>query len=303
MKPNILFMGSSEYSIPILESLACRFEIKAVFTQPDKPSGRGKKLEPSKFKKNAEKIGIKVFQPKRFNINEVQTLMDSLRIDLIVVAAYGKILPKWILEYPKFGALNVHASLLPRWRGASPIQTAILKGDETTGVTIMKMDEGIDTGDILTCDSLEIERTDTYGSLSKKLAILGANLISTSIHKYIDGEIVLRKQQESLATYAGLIKKENGRLDFYRSAEYLERQIRAFNPWPICFFEWDSNYIRVFEANIINNDLLKPSQRSIINKYPCIGTAGNTLLLKKVQPAGKNVMDGKAFLNGMKGWL
>lgn len=303
MDPRVLFFGSSEFSVPILRQLCTASRTKAVITQPDKPSGRGKKLEAPVVKNVSEQLGLQVYQPKKLIREEIIQILDDHGIDLIVVAAYGKILPAWLLDHPKYGALNVHASLLPRWRGASPIQAAIMNGDKKTGVTIMKMDEGLDTGDILTQDSLIISKDDTAASLSEKLANIGASLLNKTIEDFINGKITPQKQNSKEATLTRLIRKDDGALNFDEPAERLERKIRAYNPWPICFLKWDSEYLRIYEAEISSEIYLYPNQRGEINKYPCMGTATNALILKIVQPSGKAKMDGRSFLNGAKNWL
>jgi methionyl-tRNA formyltransferase len=303
MDPCILFMGSSKFSVPVLYQLHAKSWVHAVITQPDKPTGRGKKLESPAVKHAAEALHLPVVQPVKLIKEEVIRILDVHNIDLLIVAAYGKILPVWMLEYPKFGALNVHASLLPRWRGASPIQAAILHDDQKTGVTIMKIDEGVDTGDILSQEHLQISTGDTAGSLSEKLANIGASLLIKTIEEFIDGKIIPRKQNPEEATISRLIRKEDGKLDFQEPAEILERKIRAFNPWPIGFFEWDSEYLRIYEAEISSEISLKPFQRDVVNKYPCVGTGTKALILKVVQPSGKAMMDGRSFLNGAKNWI
>lgn len=303
MKPNILFMGSSEFSVPILNSLHESYKVCVVATQPDKPAGRGKRIESPIIKTLALDLGLSLLQPIRLEKENILYECKKHDIQMIIVAAYGKILPGWLLEYPKFSALNVHASLLPKWRGASPIQAAILYGDTKTGITIMKMDEGLDTGDILSQQAMDISDVDTAASLSRKLAIAGASLLKNTIDEYIQGYITPRKQISEEATYSRLIMKEDGRLDFNRSAEEIERRIRAYNPWPVCYYEWNSEKLRIYKAEILDNQNLLPSQHGIIKKYPCIGTTTSTLLLKEVQTSGKNRMEGKAFLNGAKNWL
>ena len=295
-------MGSSEYSLIILKNLISRFPVALITTQPDKPIGRGKNIEPALLKVFAEQIRIPVIQPKKINEELFRNVLNSHSIDLIIVAAYGKILPKWLLEYPKYGCVNVHASLLPRWRGASPIQAAILNGDQQTGATIIKMDEGIDTGPILSKKAVKIDPTDTGQSLSTKIAETGSELLIETLNEYLEGKIQPRPQNDLEATFAGLIKKEDGLLDFNQSAEALEKKIRAFIPWPICYFEWNSIRVRIFQAEISNEKKLKGFQRGIHNSYPSIGTSTNDLVLKVIQPSGKNKIDGKAFLNGARNW-
>jgi methionyl-tRNA formyltransferase len=302
MGPHILFMGSSEFSAPILKRLSLEGWNQAVITQPDKPTGRGKKLESPVVKNIAELLHLPIYQPRKLFREEMVSFLDTHEIDMIVVAAYGKILPSWMLEYTKYGALNVHASLLPRWRGASPIQAAILHGDPRTGVTIMKIDEGLDTGDILTQESLEISKDDTAGSLSEKLSSMGADLLVETIEEYIEGKINPQKQNPENATMTRLIRKDDGRLDFQEPAEKLERKIRAYNPWPICFYEWDSESLRIYDVEITSDITLKPNQRGEWNKFPCVGTGTKTLILKTVQSPGRSRMDGRSFLNGTKDW-
>ncbi len=300
---NILFMGSSDFSVPVLKSLHEEKWLKAVVTQPDKPTGRGKKIESPVVKHVAENLGLPVYQPYKLNRENLDTVLHENNVDLIVVAAYGKILPKWLLDFPKYKAINVHASLLPRWRGASPIQAAILYGDRETGVTIMKMDEGLDTGDILSQASLEIMKNDTAESLSSNLAELGGTLLIDTIPNYVENKISPIPQNPDNATVTKMIKKQDGKLDFNQPAEVIERKTRAFNPWPICFFEWNSEYLRVFEVEITAVNHLEPYQRGVRGKYPCIGSTTNDLILKTVQPSGKRIMDGRSFLNGAKNWV
>jgi len=302
MNRKILFMGSSDYSLIILKNLISKFPVALVATQPDKPAGRGKKIEPALMNEMSNDLKIPVVQPKRINDDQFWETINAHSIELIIVAAYGKILPKKLLEFPKFGCLNVHASLLPRWRGASPIQAAILNGDQQTGVTIIKMDEGIDTGPILSKQAINIEVSETSKTLALKLAQIGSELLKDALPDYLKGKIQTQPQIDSGATYAGLIKKEDGLLDFNQPAENLERKIRAYNPWPICYMEWESNLVRIYKAEISSEKRLNQFQRGINNKYPSIGTSSNDLILLEVQPSGKNKIDGKSFLNGARNW-
>jgi len=303
MNLHILFMGSSDYSSIILKNLISKFPVQLIATQPDKPIGRGNKIEPALIKILANNLSIPVIQPEKINEELFRNSIKSHPIDLIIVAAYGKILPKWLLEYPKYGCLNVHASLLPRWRGASPIQAAIMNGDQQTGVTIIKMNEGIDTGPILSARTVNIDPDDTGKSLSIKIAQTGSELIIDTLPDYIAGKLLPQPQSDSGATYAGLIRKEDGLLDFNQSAETLEKKIRAFNPWPICFLYWNSTPIRIFNVEISIEKKLGEFQRGIYNNYPSIGTSTNDLILLEIQPTGKKKIDGKAFLNGARNWM
>lgn len=302
MNRKILFMGSSDYSLIILKNLISKFPVSLIATQPDKPTGRGKKLEPALIKVKAEELKIPVMQPKKLNEEQFWETINAHSIDLIIVAAYGKILPKKLLAYPKYGCLNVHASLLPRWRGASPIQAAILNGDQQTGATIIIMDDGIDTGPILSRRNVNIDTSETSGTLALKLAQTGSELLLDTLPDYLEGKLQAQSQNHSRATYAGLIKKEDGRLDFNQPAESLEKKIRAYTPWPICFLEWDSYLIRIFKAEVSSEKKLDKFQRGIYKNYPIVGTSTNDLILLEIQPSGKNKIDGKSFLNGARNW-
>lgn len=295
-------MGSPLYAEIILRELSERFDVVGVITQPDKRVGRGRTIQPPPVKNYAIKIGIPVLQPKKLETEEVNNILSKWDPDVIIVAAYGKIFRSNILEYPEFGCVNVHASYLPRWRGASPIQAAILNGDQATGITIIKMDEGIDTGDIIAQKEVEISKIETAGSLTNKLAVIGARLLVEILPRYIKGEIILEKQLSNNATYAGIIKKQDGLLDFQGRAEELERQIRAYDPWPICYFNWNGKNVKIYSARVLKTHHLKPAQRGIIEKYPCIGTKTYDLQLEKIQMPGKQKINGNVFLNGARGW-
>lgn len=299
----IIFMGSPDYAVPILKMLYEDFNLTAVVTQPDQPVGRGKKIQAPPVKVTAEELGIPVYQPLKIRGGVFEEQLKILAPDVIIVAAYGKILPKAVLEFPAFGCLNVHASLLPRWRGAAPIQNAILHGDVKTGVTIMQMDEGVDTGPILRKREVTIHKTDTGGSLSGKLARAGAELLKEVLPEFLEGRLNAQKQAEVGATYTQLIHKEDGRLDFTKGAEFLERQVRAFNPWPICFFQWKGNPLRVLQAEVTGRASIACGQRGILDQFPCVGTASTDLKLLEVQPAGKRAMSGADFLNGARDWV
>lgn len=295
-------MGSPDYAVPILEMLHENYPVVGVVTQPDKPVGRGKKIQPPAVKVAAEKLGLTLLQPQRIKGNEFLEEIKALAPDVIVVAAYGKILPKSVLVFPRFGCVNVHASLLPKWRGASPIQYAIWKGDTESGVTIMLMDEGVDTGGILAQQSVKISPAETAESLSQKLSVTGAGLLRQTLPDYFMGGLNINDQNEGEATFTRLLDKADGELDFNQPAETLERQVRAFNPWPICYFRWNDNHLRIFKVEVSQTSSLAAGQRGIIGKQPCIGTSTFDLGLLEVQPAGKRIMSGKAFLNGARDW-
>ncbi len=250
MSYNIIFAGTPEFSVRTLDALIhSRHKIKAVYTQPDRPKGRGQKLEASPVKAFALQHDLPIYQPSTLRDEHEQQILQSLQADLMIVVAYGLLLPLTILQAPTFGCLNVHASLLPRWRGAAPIQRAILAGDTHTGVTIMQMNEGLDTGDMLFKTECEITNTDTSRTLHEKLATLGANALIKTLDEL--SQIHPERQNHALANYAHKIKKEEAKLDWTKPALQLDRQIRAFNPWPVATFENRGEVIRIFAADVL----------------------------------------------------
>ncbi len=295
-------MGSPEFAVPTLRALAEAYPVVGVVTQPDKPAGRGRKPTPPPVKREAQALGIPVMQPRRLRAPEAFEQLQAWQPDLIVVAAYGQILRPNVLELPRYGCINVHASLLPRWRGASPIQHAILHGDEETGITIMVMDEGMDTGPILSQEALPIAADDTAATLSEKLSALGARLLLETLPGYLSGEIQPRPQPEEGVTYAPLLKKADGRLDFSEPAEALARKVRAFNPWPGAFTEWTRGLLKVHRAHALAMPSPGEGVRLVVDGKPAIGTAEGVLVLDEVQPAGKKAMPGEVFLRGARGW-
>lgn len=299
----IIFMGSPQFAVPILTAIHQNYSLQAVVTQPDKPAGRGKRMVACAVKQFAMENQIPVLEPVKLRKEpETIDLLKNYQPDLIIVAAYGQILPAAVLEIPKYGCINVHASLLPRWRGASPIQAAILHGDLESGVTIMKMDPGMDTGPILRKRAVPLEPAETEESLSEKLSILGKELLMEVLPDYLDGEIQSEAQDDEEATYAPLIKKEDGELDPNQPIEILERKVRALNPWPGTFLLWKDIVLKVIEAEISSEKILKVGERGIFQKYPIMGCVGGSLVLKKVQMPGKNIITGKDFLNGTRDW-
>ncbi len=303
MLTRVVFMGSPAFAVPILEALARHYEVVGVVTQPDRPAGRGGLLRPPPVKVCAEALGLPVIQPERLREEYAMAQLRAWGPQVIVVAAFGQILKPEVLDLPPHGCLNVHASLLPRWRGASPIQAAILAGDAQTGVTIMKMDAGVDTGPILAQRPMPIAPDDTALSLSERLAHLGAELLLEVLPDYLEGRLLPQPQAEQGVTYAPLLKKEDGRLDFQKSAVELERQVRAMNPWPGAWFEWRQAPIKVWRARISQEASPGAGRRGIVDGYPAIGAADQFLVLEEIQPAGRKVMPGKAFLAGAREWL
>ncbi|MBI5841398.1 MAG: methionyl-tRNA formyltransferase [Chloroflexi bacterium] len=302
MSYRIVFMGSPDFSLPGLRALAGAYEVVGVVTQPDRPSGRGRGLKAPPVKTLALELNIPVIQPEKLR---EPTAMDQLRAwspDAIVVAAFGQILKKDVLDLPRFGCINVHASLLPRWRGAAPINAAILHGDEETGVTIMKMDVGLDTGPMLSQKSIRLTRDDTAGSVFESLSTLGADLLIETLPDYFSGKLQPVPQPEEGVTYAPMMKKEEGRLDFTRPAEELERRVRAFNPWPGTFMDFDGGILKVHRAHEeAGNE--SAGRRLVWRNQPAVGAGSGVLILDEVQPAGKKSMDGKSFLSGARGWV
>jgi methionyl-tRNA formyltransferase len=297
----VVFMGSPDFSLPTLRALANTYEVVGVVTQPDRASGRGRALKAPPVKTLALELGVPVIQPEKLRQPEA---MEQLRLwdpELIVVAAFGQILKKEVLELPRFGCINVHASLLPRWRGAAPINAAILHGDEETGITIMQMDVGLDTGPMLSQRSIRLTPDDTAGSVFEKLSRLGADLLIETLPGYLSGEIRPVPQPEEGATYAPMIKKEAGRLDFTRDVNELERFVRAFNPWPGAFMDFDGTLLKVHRARVEAGEAAA-GQRLVFREQPAVGARGGLLVLEEVQPAGKKPMSGKAFLAGARHW-
>ena len=222
--------------------------------------------------------------------------------ELIVVAAFGQILKPEVLDLPRYGCINVHASILPRWRGAAPIQAAILAGDAETGITIMRMDPGVDTGPILSQRYLPIEENDTAGTLSDRLSKLGAELLLDTLPRYLSGDLSPRIQDNSLATYAPMLKKEQGQLDFTLPATDLARRVRAFNPWPGAFTLWEGQILKIHRAHAVDLPGLCPGAMMVHQGLPAYSTGQGLLVVDEVQPAGKKSMPGKVFLQGARGW-
>lgn len=295
-------MGTPDFATPILSRLAENYPVVGVITQPDRPSGRGRKLNPPPVKTIAEKLGLEIYQPTNINQESSLEKIQSWHPDLICVAAFGQILRPDLLALPKHGCLNVHASLLPRWRGASPINAAILDGDSCSGVTIMKMGPGLDDGPILTQRSVDILPEENAGSLSDRLAALGADMIINTIPGYVEGKIKLQSQDSSLVTYAPLLKKQSGHLDFNQSAQMLALKVRAYTPWPGTFTFWKGNRLIIHAAKAVAVTSPGPGVFTIYEGYPAIGTVEGILVLDLLQLAGKKKSSGKTFLNGTPDW-
>lgn len=302
MDEKIIFMGSPDFAVPSLKKLASKYNIVGVVTQPDRPAGRGRIMTPPPVKVTALSLGIEIYQPNR--LKEADEILPLLNWnpDLIVVVAFGQILRNSVLNLPRLGCINVHASLLPRWRGASPIQSAIFAGDQKTGVSIMKLDRGIDTGPILAQREVEIGPSDTALSLSERLANDGADLLVNILPDYIAGKILPQAQDEAGSTYAKMISKDQGLLEPSRTAEELSLQIRAFNPWPGTFLLYKNGKLKVHQAHVVPDKNSVPGKHKIIHGLPSIGTASGYLVIDQIQPAGKKAMSGDEFLRGTRDW-
>lgn len=302
MDLRIVFMGSPDFALPSLATLNRRFNVVGVVTQPDRPAGRGRKIQAPPVKLLAQTYGLPILQPSSLKNPQAFEEVQALSPEVIVVAAFGQILKERILQLPKFGCINVHASLLPRWRGAAPVQAAVLH-DEISGVTIMKMDQGLDTGPILSQRSTPITDEMTAGMLFDRLAQMGAELLVETIPRYVRGEIEPYQQQEAQATYAPQLRKEDGRLNFNLSAAFLARQVRAYNPWPGAFGYFDGNLLKIFQAHAFDHAHAIPGTRYVVGSKPAWGTQDGLLVLDEVQAAGKARIPGDVFLHGTRNWI
>ncbi len=299
----IVFMGSPDFAVPTLRALAENFPVLGVISQPDRPAGRGRQLTAPPMKVLAQELGLPTLQPQRLHQDPAALAqLNAWNPDLIVVAAFGQILKPEVLNLPPYGCLNVHGSLLPRWRGAAPLNAAILHGDAETGITIMKMDPGLDTGPMLSKRAIPIRPEDTAGSLFGKMADLGAELLLETLPPYLRGEIQPQPQDEALSTYAPMLKKSDGELNFTLSAEYLARQVRAFNPWPGTFFQWSDAPLKIHVAHPVEKTSPGIGKKTIHKQFPAVGTSEGILVLDQIQPAGKKSMPGDVFLRGAKDW-
>jgi methionyl-tRNA formyltransferase len=303
MLPRTVFMGSPEFALPTLHLLSENYPVVGVITQPDRPSGRGKVLTPPPVKQLALELGLPLIQPERLRHLEAMQVLRDWQPELIVVAAFGQILRQEVLDLPHFGCINVHGSLLPRWRGAAPLQAAILNGDTETGITIMRMDAGVDTGPILSQRSLPIRPDETAASLSSVMAELGARLLLETLPEYLAGSLQLQPQDETLATYAPMLQKEAGLLDFQLPAIQLERRVRAFNPWPSAYTFYQEQMLKIYRARAVADGGKVPGTRLVFQGVPAVACTEGLLVLDEVQPAGKKLMPGRVFLQGARAWV
>ncbi|WP_404837543.1 methionyl-tRNA formyltransferase [Aeromonas media] len=305
-KLKLIFAGTPDFAARHLAALlSSDHEVVAVYTQPDKPAGRGQKLTASPVKELALAYDLPVYQPASLRNEEAQAELAALGADLMVVVAYGLILPKAVLDTPRLGCLNVHGSLLPRWRGAAPIQRAIWAGDAETGVTIMQMDVGLDTGAMIRKVSCPIASDETSASLYDKLAELGPQALVDTLDAMAAGDTAAEVQDDALANYAQKLSKEEARIDWSMEAVAIERCIRAFNPWPISWFEVAEQTIKVWQAEVIDSDhgqsagtLLKADKQGID-----VATGKGVLRLLTLQPPGKKAMSVPDLLNSRRDWF
>ena len=298
----IVFAGTPDFAVPPLDALhAAGHGLVAAYTQPDRPAGRGQSLASSPVKQRALQLGIAVEQPASLKSDEAVARLRELAPDLMVVVAYGLILPQAVLDVPRHGCWNIHASLLPRWRGAAPIQRAILAGDEATGITIMQMDAGLDTGPMLLSRSTPIGPREHGGSLHDRLAVLGAEAIAAAIAGWQAGRVAPQPQPDDGATYAAKIRKEEARIDWTQPAVVIDRQVRAFNPWPVAETTWAGKQLRVWQAEPDageRRDHAGPGTviESAVGRL-VVATGAGVLRLTQVQLAGKRAMPAAEFLN------
>lgn len=300
---NVIFMGTPEFAVPTLKKLYEKgHNIKLVVTQPDKPSGRGKKLKKSEVKETAEQLNIPVFQPDKIKKPENIEELKKYNPDVIVVVAYGQILNKEILNMPKYGCINVHASLLPKLRGAAPLNWAIINGDTHTGVTTMKMDVGLDTGDMLLKSQVEIHENMNVGELHDILMEKGAELLIETLEKLEKNELVPQRQDESISNYAPMFNNENRKIDWNKSAKEIHDLIRGLSPWPTAYFTLEDKQVKVYESTYSNERInhvpgyvIKADDEGIF-----VTTGNGIVILKEIQMPGKNKMKADAYLRGNK---
>lgn len=300
---NIVFMGTPDFSVEALKSLiAAGHNITAVVTQPDKKKGRGEKVMFTPVKEEALKHDLKVYQPVKVREPEFIDELKKLDIDVIVVIAFGQILPKEILEMGQYGCINVHASLLPKYRGAAPIQWAVIDGEEESGVTTMQMNEGLDTGDILEVVKVPIDKKETGGSLFDKLSIAGANLIVKTLDDLQAGTVTPVKQDDTKSNYAKMLKKELGNIDFNQEAVKIERLIRGLNPWPSAYTKLADKILKIWDADVVDKDYEGENGEivEVTKDYFVVKTGSKSLKINELQLEGKKRMKSDIFLRGNK---
>lgn len=295
----IVFIGTTEFGIPTLEKLKKDYELVLVITQPDKPAGRNKTLTSPPVKIWAEKNKIPIEQPEK--ISNLKSIIYNLKSDLAVVAAYGQIIPKEILDLPRLGSINIHGSLLPKYRGASPIQSAILNGDVNTGITLIQMDEKMDHGPILGIQPIILSDNETFPALYKKLSLVAADLVSETLPKLFVGQIQPREQNHTTATFCKQMSFVDAKIDWAKPASEIDRMVRALNPEPGTWTKLNNKVIKILEVELNNEHKIElPGKLYILNGQLAVKCLDGSLVIKKIKPDGKNEMSGKDFLNGLK---
>ena len=300
---DLIFCGTPRFAVPTLEKLVdAGHRVRLVVTQPDRPKGRGLELVASPVKQSADKLGLAITQPERIKNNEeFRAQLAAIKPDAIIVVGYGRIIPQWMLDLPPLGNINLHASLLPKYRGAAPIQWAIANGETVTGVTTMRIDAGLDTGDILLQKEFDIGREDTAETLAPPLAAIGADLMVETLRGLEQGTIHPRKQDDSQASLAPILKKEDGLIDFSRSAREILNRLRGFQPWPGAYTKFRGKNLQVLKARVASGMPLQPAELHTEKDRLLVGCGGNSSLeLLELQLEGKKRTPGQAFLQGYR---
>ncbi len=295
----IVFAGTPDFSVPPLQKLLeSEHQLVAVYTQPDRPSGRGRKLLPGPVKTRALEAGVPVRQPASLKAAEEIDALRALQPDLIVVVAYGLLLPEPVLNIPRLGCVNIHASILPRWRGAAPIQRAIQTGDTESGVSIMRMDQGLDTGPVYLTRRIMLTADETGGSLHDRLSLLGATALLEALPGIADGSLRPVAQDDAAATYAAKLEKTEAQIDWSRPAVEIERQVRAFNPWPVAFTRYENANLRIWDAHAIAGMTAEPGTVMSATRNGVDVSSGSGLLrITRLQMPGKRAMEARDFIN------
>lgn len=298
---NVIFMGTPGFAVPALELLYKEnYDISLVITQPDKPYGRGKKIKKSEVKEKAEELNLEVFQPEKVKVKESVEIIKSKKPDVIVVAAYGQILSKEILEIPKYGCINIHASTLPKLRGAAPINWALINGDEKAGITIMQMDEGLDTGDMLLKSEIDVDENMDAEKLHDNLKYIGGKLIIQALKMIEENKLTPQKQENEISTYAPILTKENTKINWNKSAKDIHNLIRGLSPYPTSYFSNEDMNIKVYKSEYINEQTeFEPGYViKVSNDGIYVAAKEGVVVLKEIQMPGKKRMDIASFIRG-----
>ena len=294
----VVFMGTPDFAVPALKRLIANHNVIGVVTQPDRPAGRGHQVQMSPVKQVALDSGIRVFQPEKIRRPEAIEILKQWTPDVYVVAAFGQILPQAVLDIPPHGSVNVHASLLPRWRGAAPIQAVIRAGDAQTGITIMRMDAGLDTGPMLRQRAIPLAPDETGASLHDKLSELGGDLLIETLPGYLDGSIQPQPQDDSLATLAPRIQKEEGHIDWTQTAPQIERTVRAFTPWPGTFALWNGQQVKILGGHVVDGSAAPGQVVNARGEAAAIGTGAELYVPDRLQLQGRKPVTLREFLRG-----